>query len=410
MATKNLVLALILVAVMFSCNLSSRTAPPTSINLSGAQALYLQAGGGAKSITAPDGAILMKLLNDATTGQAIFEDAGGKQVTVTVNRTLQLTPEYLLLDFSYADGQLTALVTLATGELRALPADPDTWNRIRVKGGIAYYTASGNIYRLDLATLDSKIMNDGVGAQHQGGTLIVVNPNDCVFAFTMVDGNGWPNTNNKFFVYYQDGSTPVDITGSSGAMLFLLLYAGDYGDRIVEDQATQDIYLLTFQAAQLVSQRMQFHDDGFIYVDPEQIIPAWTGGAAVRLSSASGGYPYLHQSLWGRDKTVARLGASGGQIVAEVFAASEGYFNEAVNRAGDVYYADRNQYVPGIRRYQLGAVLTETQVVTETVAGFEVVKGQLFYSTASGTYRHDIAGGTTEFYSADPAEILAVTE
>lgn len=410
----------ILLIALFGCSAPSGTGSgtgnslsgnPTKILISGAKSLFLQSGGAkAKATTGGADTLLMKINIDNTPEVAEFVDADGQPITVTINRTLQLSSEYLLVDFIYAEDNIVATVTLANGNLNPVDPAPGAWDWIRVKSGKMYYVAGGGVYRYDLASGSAAVMNAGVGAQHVNDSIIVLNPNDCIFVFSCVDGNIAPNTNNKFFVYYQDGSTPTDITGSINALKFALLYKENYTNQFMsEDPSTQDIYYLRFEFDGIRYQRMQFYDNGYIYVDAEKVLGEWSGGAN-RLASESG-YSHMQNSVFGYDQQLAKLNASGGNIVADTYTASQGYFNDAVYRGGDVYYADNIQATKGVRRYQLGATLTETQIITDEITDFEPVGGDVFYCGADNkTYRYNLGTGLTELYADTPIDIRAVTE
>lgn len=401
---------LFLILALAACQVSGPTArPPASVNLAGAQALYLQPGGGkathlAASITAPDGAVLMKLLGDATTGEATFEDDLGNPVTVTITRTLQLSSAYLLLAYDYAGGSGTALVTLATGELRALPVLPDNWDRIRVSGAAAYYVAGGAIYRVDLDTLAAADMSQG--DRISGGSLVFLDASANVHTLYLVNGGIDPA--NQIRIYYADGS-PFDALGWGSPDAYQLYEetVSPTEDFIsLEDEATGTIYRVRSTASGLSVIRVVLDATG-VHQDAEQVLDASLIAAHDRLGTEAG-KRYLNTVAFADETRAAALTVVAGAITGcttRTFSASI-YDRPKRYAAGKVYVA---YGAGGISAMDMAGG-TETQLVDDAgITALEVVADQVFYSAPSGTWKYDTVAKTKELYSADPEEIVAVT-
>lgn len=401
-----ILLALALALILGACNLDSDggglIAPPTKVDLAGATSLFLQPESGGKSITAPDGAVLMKLLGDASVGKAVFEDDLGEQVEVEITRTLQLSSEYLMIDFDYADGSMVCIVEIATGELIELDPAPSDWRWIRFYDDCAYYVAGGALRRLDLDTLSSTVMSGG-DSINPASVLYVVPPGD-VFCFYLI--NGMIDDRNQLAIYYADSSPKKDLSGSPSAYI---LYEAAGSGKAVEDRDTGAVYYVHTNAGDLLAQPVTFDETGIHEGAPQVLDAGWPDCHRV---AAEAGIAYFDNSVWAYNQQVARITLDAGDIdTVETFAASTGNLGKAVYRGGDLYYADEAQVVDGVRRYQLGAGLTETQIITDEITDFEPVAGYVFYCGADDkTYRYELATGLTELYADEPIDIKAVME
>jgi len=380
------------------------SASPIRVNLSGAQSLFLQPDQSRKSVIAPDGAVLMKILGDASVGEAIFENDLGESINVTITRTLQLSSEYLLIDFIYAEGNIVAIVEIANGTLHALDPAPSDWKWIRFYNGNAYYVASSSLRRLNLSTLTSTVMS-GADAINSTSVLYVVPPGN-VFCFYLI--NGMIDIRNQLAIYYANGSPKTNLSGSPEAYR---LYERAQSGMAVEDQATGAVYYIRSKDGDLIAERVRFGVSGVNADAPVVLDAGWPN--AYHIASKTG-IAYVSDSVWGYDSNLARivLDASGNINIVDTYAASKGYFNDnAVYRGGDVYYADSVQATKGVRRYQLGVTLTETQIITDEITDFEPVGEYVFYCGVDNkTYRYDLGTGLTELYASTPIDIRAVTE
>lgn len=388
-------LILTLTLSVLGCTLSGPAAkPPVSVDLTGAQALYLQAASGARSIIAPDGAVLMKLLTAGATGPATFEDDLGQPVTVTILRTLQLNDAYLLAELDYGEATLTALVTLATGELRAPPVPVDNWERIRVKAGTAYWVSGGALQRVDLDTLSAVDMSQG--DRISGGSLLFLDASDNVHTFYLV--NGMIDPANQIRIYHANGDPP-DTLGWGSPTAYRLGDASTY-----EDEATGAVYRVFADTLGLRAIPVTFDADG-VYEGASQILDA-SLTAANTVLAPSAGKRFLGNVAFADEDNVASLTVAAGAITGSTKRALHTYAQPTVYREGKVYTAD----AAGVNSMDMASGLGGQLIADTGIAALEVVKGQVFYSKDSGTYKYDPILDTTELYSADPAEILAVTE
>jgi hypothetical protein len=391
------ILTALLILALASCTLGGRsTPPPASVDLSGAAALYLQAGPSSRSITAPDGAVLMKLLTAGTTGVATFQDAEGQPVTVTITRTLQLSADYLLAELDYGETPLVALVTLATGELRGLPAPVDNWERIRVAGNTAYYVSGGAITRVALDTLSAVDMSQG--DRISGNSLVFLDASLNVHTVNITTGSVSPA--NQVRVYYADGSPFLSTGwGSPDGVLF--------SENHIEDRASGKLYRVRVTTEGLVAAPYTLNESG-IFLGTDAVLDASLTSAHERISSATGA-AFLEDMIYGDATHAARVEVD-----------SAGDITGLTVRTLTASMYDRPRAYDGSKlyvAYESGDVVSvdiaggaEAVLTADTgITALEVVAGDIFYSTDSGTYRYSIAEDTTELYSADPAEILAVT-
>ncbi len=400
----------ILLIALFGCSAPSGTGNslsgnPTKILISGAKSLFLQSGGAkAKATTGGADTLLMKINIDNTPEVAEFVDADGQPITVTINRTLQLSSEYLLVDFIYAEDNIVAIVEIATGILHPIDPAPLDWRWIRFYNGNAYYVADSNLRRLDLNTLAMMVMS-GADAINSASVLYVVPPGD-VFCFYLI--NGMIDTRNQLAIYYADGSPKTNLSGSPEAYR---VYERAQSGGVVEDQETGAVYYIRSKVGNLIAARVRFGASGVNADAPVVLDSGWPNISRI---ASEAGIAYFSNSVWGYDSNLARisLDVNGNINVVDTYTASQGYFNEnAVYRGGDVYYADNIQATKGVRRYQLGAMLTETQIITDEITDFEPVGGDVFYCGADNkTYRYNLGTGLTELYADTPIDIRAVTE
>lgn len=402
-----LLILLALALTLGACNLTGQDPvdPPTAVDLTGAASLFLQPGGGAsKSVTAPDGAVLMKLLGDASTGEAVFENDLGEQVAVTISRTLALSSEYLMIDFDYADGSMVCIVEIADGELVELSPAPSDWRWIRVYDGNAYYVAGGSLRRLNLDTLASAVMSGG-DIVNSASVLYMVPPGD-VLCLYMV--NGMIDDRNQLAIYYADGSPKKELWGSPSAYILCEAAAGG---KAVEDRESGAVYYIQAHEGDLISQRVRFDETGVHGDDPVVLVDNFSFDTGCTRVSSEAGIAYFDNSAWAYNQQIATISLDAGEIdTVSTYTATTGNLGKAVYRGGDLYYALDTQTIPGVRRYQLGAGLTETQIITDEITDFEVVSGEVFYCTDSKTYRYDLATKLTELYADERVDIKAVME
>jgi hypothetical protein len=166
---KNRLLIIALIIALAGCTPGVDPRPthgaPDGISVSGTKGIYLEADSGitaTKSLTLARDVVTS---GDATLGTvtatgvpqpAVFTDAEGVAVDVTVTKAIQLTDDYVLLSYSYIlDGESipeTATLDLDTGTLAIVTIVPADWGRIFARGEKAWYVSGGSIYKMDLAT------------------------------------------------------------------------------------------------------------------------------------------------------------------------------------------------------------------------------------------------------------------
>lgn len=391
-----LALTLALAALLAACHITpgATARPPAQVQIAGASALYLQSSTtAARALDAPDGAALYTITATGT-GPAVWTDAAGNPVDVTVDRTLALTPEYLLMQYTSAAGTECAVVTVADGTLRPLARPPDAWDHIRVRAGSAYWISGGAICRTDLASLAVTDMSQG--DRINGGSLIFLDASDNVHTLYLV--NGMIDPANQIRIYYADGS-PYDSLGWGSPDAYL--FCGDH----IEDEASGALYRIRSGASGLVANRYTLDETG-LYIGADQVLDASLTEAHEYIAPEAV-KPYLGNVAWADEyrAAVVAVDAAGDISAVTVRTASAMICDRPKQLSGGklyVAYADR------VAALDL-ATGAETTLANEAgVTDLEVVGDTVFLEKADGTYM--LEGGTVSLYSSEPVEVKSVMQ
>jgi len=113
-----------------------------------------------RSVLESAGATLGVITDLGIAETVTFNDAEGLPVEVTVTKTVQLTPNYVLISYTYGDVDATATLDISTGALATVTVIPSSWTRIFARDSTAWYISGGSIYRLDLASGTATMLSD----------------------------------------------------------------------------------------------------------------------------------------------------------------------------------------------------------------------------------------------------------
>ena len=377
------------------------------MDIAGAKALYLQDAGSrairAVSRAVTGGGELHALLQDNTTETATFTDAGGATVDVTLNKTLQLNADYLLVDWTNGTASGISVVALATGTMADLTVTPDNWERIRVRAGTAYYVSGGALQRLDLASMGATDISHG--DRISGSSLVYLDAADNVHTFHYVSGNLAPE--NQVRVYYADGRPVYTLGwGDPGNMIFAQDATATSFRIVLEDEATAKLYRVGASNPEgFISQEIIFNDTGFD-ASPAATIYDPTYYSTYEISRPMAGKAYLDNTAFSVADfgKVVSLNVVAGAITSANLRTRAAFSYEPIRFKEGKFYAASASGIDGL---DMASGVEAAVLTTSGITDFEILSDQVFFSTASGVYQYDTVSTQTTPYTG---EVVPVAE